>query len=226
MGRIFEVRKHTCSRAGTAWRSSSRASPKDITMAVKSGGADRPPTRRCGGPSRTRARSTCPRTRSRRPSKRAGRDAANSRGALRGLRARVAPAVETATDNPTRTVAAVRNIITKGGGNPPPTAASASCSTRWACSAWIPPASIRMTSSSPHRPRPRGDGREHRRKGRDAAGDPRCVVRRLRPPAGGARGARHHARRPSTSTSARCRPELPGPRPPSADGHRQARAGR
>src|SRR2546430_11119845 len=49
----------------------------------------------------------------------AGRDAANYQQVLYEAYAPhgVALLVETATDNPTRTVAAVRNIVTKGGGN-------------------------------------------------------------------------------------------------------------
>jgi YebC/PmpR family DNA-binding regulatory protein len=93
---------------------------KDITMAVKSGGTD--PN---GNPALRRAIQNAravnmPKDRIEAAIKRAsGRDAANYQQVIyEGYAPHgVALLVEAATDNPTRTVAAVRNIITKGGGN-------------------------------------------------------------------------------------------------------------
>jgi YebC/PmpR family DNA-binding regulatory protein len=120
MGRIFEVRKHTMFARWNRMAKQFARIAKDITMAVKSGGADpgRNPTLR-----RTiqNARAVnMPKDRIEAAIRRAaGRDAANYQQVLyEGYAPHgVALLVETATDNPTRTVAAVRNIITKGGGN-------------------------------------------------------------------------------------------------------------
>ena len=93
---------------------------KDITMAVKSGGPDpasNPVLRRTIQNARA---VNMPKDRIEAAIKRAsGRDATNySQVLYEGYAPHgVALLVETATDNPTRTVAAVRNIITKGGGN-------------------------------------------------------------------------------------------------------------
>ena len=93
---------------------------KDITMAVKAGGAD--PT---GNPALRRviqnARAVnMPKDKIEAAIKRAtGRDAAQYQQVHYEAYAPhgVALLIETATDNPTRTVAAVRNIVTKNGGN-------------------------------------------------------------------------------------------------------------
>ena len=93
---------------------------KDITMAVKSGGSD--PT---SNPSLRRviqnARAVnMPKDKIEAAIKRAsGRDATNYQQVIyEGYAPHgVALLVETATDNPTRTVAQVRNVITKSGGN-------------------------------------------------------------------------------------------------------------
>ncbi len=93
---------------------------KDITMAVKAGGADP-----AGNPALRRviqnARAVnMPKDKIEAAIKRAtGRDAAHYQQALYEAYAPhgVALLVETATDNPTRTVAAVRNVVTKNGGN-------------------------------------------------------------------------------------------------------------
>jgi len=93
---------------------------KDITMAVKSGGSDptsNPALRRLVQNARA---VNMPKDKIEAAIKRAsGRDAANYQQVMyEGYAPHgVALLVETATDNPTRTVAAVRNIITKGGGN-------------------------------------------------------------------------------------------------------------
>jgi YebC/PmpR family DNA-binding regulatory protein len=93
---------------------------KDITMAVKSGGPD-PATNPTLRRTIQNARAVnMPKDRVEAAIKRAsGRDAASySQVLYEGYAPHgVALLVETATDNPTRTVAAVRNIITKGGGN-------------------------------------------------------------------------------------------------------------
>jgi YebC/PmpR family DNA-binding regulatory protein len=93
---------------------------KDITMAAKNGGADpasNPSLRRMIQNARA---VNMPKDKVEAAIKRAaGRDAANYHEVLyEGYAPHgVALLVETATDNPTRTVAGVRNIITKGGGN-------------------------------------------------------------------------------------------------------------
>jgi YebC/PmpR family DNA-binding regulatory protein len=93
---------------------------KDITMAVKSGGTDpasNPALRRVIQNARA---VNMPKDKIEAAIKRAsGRDAANYQEVIyEGYAPHgVALLVETATDNPTRTVAGVRNIITKGGGN-------------------------------------------------------------------------------------------------------------
>ena len=121
MGRIFEVRKHTMF---ARWDRMSKAFTrigKEIVVAVKAGGTD-PALQPGAAPrrSRTRARSTCRRTRSRpRSSAPSGKDATNYDEIIyEGYAPHgVAVIVEAATDNPTRTVANVRAIFTKDGGN-------------------------------------------------------------------------------------------------------------
>jgi YebC/PmpR family DNA-binding regulatory protein len=93
---------------------------KDITMVVKSGGPDpdsNPSLRRMIQNARA---VNMPKDKVEAAIKRAsGRDATNYHQVIyEGYAPHgVALLVETATDNPTRTVAGVRNIITKGGGN-------------------------------------------------------------------------------------------------------------
>lgn len=93
---------------------------KDITMAVKSGGPDpgsNPSLRRVIQNARA---VNMPKDKIEAAIKRAsGRDAASYQEVIyEGYAPHgVALLVETATDNPTRTVAGVRNIITKNGGN-------------------------------------------------------------------------------------------------------------
>ena len=120
MGRIFEVRKATMFARWNRMAKQFARIAKDITMAVKAGGTD--PT---GNPALRRAIQNAravnmPKDRIEAAIKRAsGRDAANYQEVIyEGYAPHgVALLVEAATDNPTRTVAAVRNIITKGGGN-------------------------------------------------------------------------------------------------------------
>jgi YebC/PmpR family DNA-binding regulatory protein len=120
MGRIFEVRKATMFARWNRMAKQFARIAKDITMAVKSGGSD--PN---GNPGLRRAIQNAravnmPKDRIEAAIKRAsGRDAASYQQVIyEGYAPHgVALLVEAATDNPTRTVAAVRNIITKGGGN-------------------------------------------------------------------------------------------------------------
>jgi YebC/PmpR family DNA-binding regulatory protein len=120
MGRIFEVRKHTMFARWNRMAKQFARVAKDITMAVKSGGPDpasNPALRRFIQNARA---VNMPKDRVEAAIKRAsGRDAANySQVLYEGYAPHgVALLVETATDNPTRTVAAVRNVITKNGGN-------------------------------------------------------------------------------------------------------------
>ncbi|HXR52471.1 MAG TPA: YebC/PmpR family DNA-binding transcriptional regulator [Steroidobacteraceae bacterium] len=120
MGRIFEVRKHTMFARWNRMAKQFAKIGKEITIAVKSGGTD--PS---GNPALRRviqnARAVnMPKDKVEAAIKRAaGRDATNYSEILyEGYAPHgVAVLVETATDNPTRTVANVRNIFTKHGGN-------------------------------------------------------------------------------------------------------------
>ena len=120
MGRIFEVRKHTMFARWNRMAKQFARIAKDITISVKSGGADpatNPTLRRLVQNARS---VNMPKDRIEAAIKRAsGRDAANYQQVLYEAYAPhgVAMLIETATDNPTRTVASVRNIVTKGGGN-------------------------------------------------------------------------------------------------------------
>jgi len=120
MGRIFEVRKHTMFARWNRMAKQFARIAKDITMAVKSGGTDpasNPALRRMIQNARA---VNMPKDKIEAAIRRAsGRDAANYQEVLyEGYAPHgVALVVETATDNPTRTVASVRNLITKHGGN-------------------------------------------------------------------------------------------------------------
>ena len=120
MGRIFEVRKHTMFARWDRMAKQFARISKDINMAVKAGGADpnsNPALRRAVQNSRNL---NMPKDKVEAAIKRAsGRDAANYTEVLyEGYAPHgVAILVETATDNPTRTVANVRNLFTKGEGN-------------------------------------------------------------------------------------------------------------
>ncbi|MFT3905888.1 MAG: YebC/PmpR family DNA-binding transcriptional regulator [Steroidobacteraceae bacterium] len=120
MGRIFEVRKHTMFARWNRMAKQFAKIGKDITIAVKSGGTDpnsNPALRRVIQNARA---INMPKDKVEAAIKRAsGRDAANYHEVIyEGYAPHgVALIVETATDNPTRTVAHVRSIITKHGGN-------------------------------------------------------------------------------------------------------------
>jgi YebC/PmpR family DNA-binding regulatory protein len=120
MGRIFEVRKHTMFARWNRMAKQFARIAKDITIAVKAGGSDpasNPALRRMIQNARA---VNMPKDKIEAAIKRAsGRDAASYVEVIyEGYAPHgVALLVETATDNPTRTVAGVRNIITKHGGN-------------------------------------------------------------------------------------------------------------
>jgi YebC/PmpR family DNA-binding regulatory protein len=120
MGRIFEVRKHTMFARWNRMAKQFARIAKDITIAVKAGGPDpdsNPALRRMIQNARA---VNMPKDKVEAAVKRAsGRDAASYVEVLyEGYAPHgVALLVETATDNPTRTVAGVRNVITKHGGN-------------------------------------------------------------------------------------------------------------
>ncbi|MFM7627819.1 MAG: YebC/PmpR family DNA-binding transcriptional regulator, partial [Gammaproteobacteria bacterium] len=120
MGRIFEVRKHTMFARWNRMAKQFARISKDINMAVKSGGPDpqsNPTLRRILQNARA---VNMPKDKVEAAIKRAsGRDATNYDEVLyEGYAPHgIALLVETATDNPTRTVATVRNIIQKNGGN-------------------------------------------------------------------------------------------------------------
>ncbi len=120
MGRIFEVRKHTMFARWNRMAKQFARIAKDINMAVKSGGSDpqsNPALRRIVQNARA---VNMPKDKVEAAIKRAaGRDATNYEEVIyEGYAPHgIALLVETATDNPTRTVATVRNLMGKHGGN-------------------------------------------------------------------------------------------------------------
>jgi YebC/PmpR family DNA-binding regulatory protein len=120
MGRIFEVRKHAMFARWNRMAKQFTRVAKDIAMAVHAGGPDpaaNPTLRRILQNARA---VNMPKDKTDAAIRRAsGRDAANYQEILyEGYAPHgVALLVETATDNPTRTVGSLRNIFTKGGGN-------------------------------------------------------------------------------------------------------------
>ncbi|MFM1885489.1 MAG: hypothetical protein RL026_646 [Pseudomonadota bacterium] len=120
MGRIFEVRKHTMFARWNRMAKQFARIGKDITIAVKSGGSDpssNPALRRVIQNARA---INMPKDKVEAAIKRAsGRDAANYTEIIyEGYAPHgIAVLVEAATDNPTRTVAGVRNVFSKHGGN-------------------------------------------------------------------------------------------------------------
>jgi YebC/PmpR family DNA-binding regulatory protein len=120
MGRIFEVRKHAMFARWNRMAKQFARIGKDITIAVKAGGPDpnsNPALRRVIQNSRA---VNMPKDKVEAAIKRAsGKDATNFTEILyEGYAPHgVAVLVETATDNPTRTVANVRSAFTKFNGN-------------------------------------------------------------------------------------------------------------
>lgn len=120
MGRIFEVRKHTMFARWNRMAKQFARIGKDITIAVKSGGSDpasNPALRRVIQNARS---INMPKDKVEAAIRRAsGKEAANYTEVLyEGYAPHgIAVLVECATDNPTRTVASVRNVFSKHGGN-------------------------------------------------------------------------------------------------------------
>src|SRR5499427_10354629 len=120
MGRIFEVRKHTMFARWDRMAKQFARVAKDINMAVKAGGGDvnsNPALRRAVQNAR---HVNMPKDKVEAAIKRAlGKDSASYEQIIyEGYAPHgVAVIVEAATDNPTRTVAAVRTIFSKAGGN-------------------------------------------------------------------------------------------------------------
>jgi YebC/PmpR family DNA-binding regulatory protein len=120
MGRIFEVRKHAMFARWNRMAKQFARIGKDITIAVKSGGSDpanNPALRRVIQNARA---INMPKDKIEAAIRRAsGQGAADYQQVLyEGYAPHgVAVLIETATDNPTRTVASVRNILAKHGGN-------------------------------------------------------------------------------------------------------------
>lgn len=120
MGRIFEVRKHAMFARWNRMAKQFARIAKDINMAVKAGGPDpnsNPTLRRIIANARA---VNMPKDKVEAAIKRAlGKDATNYAEVIYEAYAPhgVALLIETATDNPTRTVAHVRAIINKGAGN-------------------------------------------------------------------------------------------------------------
>jgi YebC/PmpR family DNA-binding regulatory protein len=120
MGRIFEVRKHTMFARWNRMAKQFARIGKDITIAVRGGGTDpasNPTLRRVIQNARS---INMPMDKVESAIKRAsGRDAADYTEIIyEGYAPHgIAVLVEAATDNPTRTVAGVRNVFSKHGGN-------------------------------------------------------------------------------------------------------------
>jgi len=120
MGRIFEVRKHAMFARWNRMAKQFHRIAKDINIAVKSGGSDpnsNPALRRAVQNARA---VNMPKDKVEAAIKRAsGKDATNfTEITYEGYAPHgVAVLVEAATDNPVRTVASVRHLFSKGGGN-------------------------------------------------------------------------------------------------------------
>ena len=120
MGRIFEVRKHAMFARWNRMAKQFHRIAKDINIAVKAGGSDpnsNPALRRCVQNARA---INMPKDKVEAAIKRAsGKDAASFTVVIyEGYGPHgVAILVEAATDNPTRTVASVRHLFSKYGGN-------------------------------------------------------------------------------------------------------------
>jgi YebC/PmpR family DNA-binding regulatory protein len=120
MGRIFEVRKHTMFARWDRMAKAFARINKEINVAVRAGGTDphsNPALRRVIQNAR---QVNMPKDKVEAAIKRAsGKDATNYEQIIyEGYAPHgIALIVECATDNPTRTVASVRTIMSKGGGN-------------------------------------------------------------------------------------------------------------
>jgi len=120
MGRIFEVRKHAMFARWNRMAKQFARIGKDITIAVKAGGTDpnsNPALRRVIQNARS---VNMPKDKVEAAIRRAsGKEAANYQEVIyEGYAPHgIAVLVECATDNPTRTVASVRNVFSKGAGN-------------------------------------------------------------------------------------------------------------
>ena len=120
MGRIFEVRKHAMFARWNRMAKQFARIGKDITIAVRSGGTDpanNPTLRRVIQNARA---INMPKDKVESAIRRAsGKEAADYQEVLyEGYAPHgIAILVETATDNPVRTVASVRNLFSKNGGN-------------------------------------------------------------------------------------------------------------
>jgi YebC/PmpR family DNA-binding regulatory protein len=120
MGRIFEVRKHAMFARWNRMAKQFTRVAKDITIAVRSGGPDpasNPTLRRVLQNARA---VNMPKDKTDAAIRRAsGKEAADYQEILyEGYAPHgVALLVETATDNPTRTVGSLRNVFSKGAGN-------------------------------------------------------------------------------------------------------------
>ncbi|HEY5264796.1 MAG TPA: YebC/PmpR family DNA-binding transcriptional regulator [Steroidobacteraceae bacterium] len=120
MGRIFEVRKHAMFARWNRMAKQFTRVAKDIAMAVHAGGPDPAANATLRRVLQNARAVNMPKDKTDAAIRRAsGKEAANYLEVLYEAYAPhgVALLVETATDNPTRTVGNVRNIITKGAGN-------------------------------------------------------------------------------------------------------------
>ena len=120
MGRIFEVRKHTMFARWNRMAKQFARIGKDITIAVKSGGTDPNSNSHLRRVMQNARAVNMPKDKVEAAIKRAsGKDAASFDVVIyEGYAPHgVAVLVEAATDNPTRTVASVRNVFSKHGGN-------------------------------------------------------------------------------------------------------------
>jgi YebC/PmpR family DNA-binding regulatory protein len=120
MGRIFEVRKHAMFARWNRMAKQFARVAKDINMSVKAGGPDPASNATLRRVLQNARAVNMPKDKVEAAIKRAsGRDATNYNEVIyEGYAPHgVALLIETATDNPTRTVAQVRHVISKNGGN-------------------------------------------------------------------------------------------------------------
>ena len=120
MGRIFEVRKHAMFARWNRMAKQFARIGKDITIAVKAGGTDPNSNSHLRRVMQNASAANMPKDKVEAAIRRAsGKEAASYDVVMyEGYAPHgVAVLVETATDNPTRTVASVRNAFSKHGGN-------------------------------------------------------------------------------------------------------------